>query len=50
MIATAEKIAETVLEEIDKLTMLGAAYDCMSEKAQINFKQKLIDIVIENTK
>lgn len=44
----AEKIADAVIDEIDKSTMLGAGFDCMSQKAQTQFKQKLVDIVVEH--
>lgn len=36
---------DKIIEEIDKRTLLGAAYDCMSEKGKERFKQSLQKII-----
>lgn len=41
-----EKV-DKILVEIDRLTLLGAAYDTMSEKSKAKFRLKLLEIVNE---
>lgn len=36
---------EKIVEEIDKSTMLGAAWDCLSDVAKERFKKKLQSII-----
>jgi len=38
---------EKIVEEIDKSTMLGAAWDCLSDIAKDRFKKKLQAIIDE---
>lgn len=43
--ATLNEIASEIIREIDRRTLLGAAYDCMSEKGQDRFKESLKTVV-----
>lgn len=36
---------EKIIEEIDKSTLLGAAWDCLSEAAKTKFKAKIQKIL-----
>lgn len=36
---------EKIIEEIDNSTMLGAAWDCLSDAAKERFKKKLQSII-----
>ena len=36
---------EKIVEELDKSTMLGAAWDCLSDVAKERFRKKLQDII-----
>lgn len=42
---TPEETVDAILKEIDKRTLLGAAYDCMTEKGKERFEQKLLEIL-----
>jgi hypothetical protein len=41
-----EKV-QKIIDEIDKSTLLGAAYDCISEQGKIRFQDK-IEKILEN--
>lgn len=39
------KTVEQIIEAIDSSTLLGAAWDCLSDAAKDRFKKKLLDII-----
>ena len=41
----AQEAVEKIIEEIDKSTLLGAAFDCISESGKAKFRVKLEAIV-----
>ena len=41
----AKEAAEKIIEEIDKSTLLGAAYDCMSDNGKTKFQKKIESIL-----
>lgn len=43
----AELAVELIIREIDRSTLLGAAFDCVSEAGKERFKNKLIKIILE---
>jgi len=43
----AAQAAEKIIEEIDGRTLLGAAFDCMSDAAKARFQKKLESIITE---
>jgi hypothetical protein len=45
----AKETVEKIITEIDKSTLLGAAYDCISDVGKQKFQDKLIKIVIEGS-
>lgn len=42
---SAEEAVNQIIKEIDKRTLLGAAYDCMTEKSKEKFNLRLKEIV-----
>ena len=42
---TPDQAVEQIIKAIDKRTLLGAAYDCMSDGGQVRFKQSLLKII-----
>ena len=40
-----DEVVSEILSALDESTMLGAAFDCLSAKAQDSFKLKLAGIV-----
>lgn len=39
---------DKIIEEIDKFTLLGAAYDCMSDQNKTHFQNKIKKIMQES--
>lgn len=37
-----------IVEEIDKSTLLGAAFDCMSDQGKLRFQNKMKKIIQES--
>jgi len=44
----AAQAAQKIIEEMDKLTMLGAALDCMSDAGKAKLQKKMEQIILEN--
>ena len=44
-----DDVVEKIVEAIDDSTMLGAAWDCLSDRAQARFKVKLQKILDDET-
>ena len=42
-----EKV-QAIIDEIDRSTLLGAAYDCISEQGKIRFQDKIENILENN--
>lgn len=42
-------IVENIITEIDSKTLLGAAWDCMSDSAKERFREKLAKIIISKS-
>lgn len=40
-----QQAVDEIIREMDKRTLLGAAYECMSEKGQERFKESLRKIL-----
>lgn len=45
-----DKIVQDIISEIDKSTLLGAAYDCISEAGTIKFQNKIKQIIMNHLK
>ena len=45
-----EQIVQDIIAEIDKSTLLGAAYDCISEAGKIKFQNKIEQIIMNQLK
>jgi len=43
----ATKASEQIIEEMDNLTLLGAAFDCMSDSGKAKFQKKVEKIIME---
>ena len=41
----ATKATEAIIKEIDKRTLLGAAFDCMTDEKQEDFKERIHQII-----
>jgi hypothetical protein len=42
-----ERMVEKIIAEIDKRTLLGAAYDTMSQDGKLKFRLALINIITD---
>lgn len=38
-------VVDKIIDEIDKSTLMGAAYDCISDNGKIKFQNKLEKII-----
>lgn len=45
-----DKIVYDIISEIDKSTLLGAAYDCISEAGTIKFQNRIKQIIMNHLK
>lgn len=44
-----KQAVDIIIQEIDKRTLLGAAYECMTEKGKEKFQKRLFEIIKEHT-
>ena len=45
-----DKIVQDIIAEIDRSTLLGAAFDCISETGKIKFQNRIKQIIMNHLK